>query len=358
MIIDNSAVMRTTLSDLLSDLINLDIVATAMEPLFAIKKIEKYQPDILIINESVMICQGIEKLCSRIIDAGLPVIMLKSEHGIADLHTDKLLFSVRYETVTKPYLSQGNNLEDFRESLVEKISGISMMKMERGKVKKNNGRPEPVRFQVAEKHNADVILSKDSPRSRYADAGTVIAIGASTGGTELVEDILYKIPSDLPGIVIAIHMPGVFTKSYADRVNVKSRLNVREASDGDSVTRGTALIAPGERHMLLRCSSSGYTVEINNGQLVNRHKPSVDVLFRSVSLAAGKNAIGILCTGMGDDGARGLLEIKDSGGFTIAQDEASSIVWGMPREAIKLGGAGRVLGADEIIEFLKTLRTR
>ena len=197
----------------------------------------------------------------------------------------------------------------------------------------------------------------DNNRIEYLNINkiTVCSCGASTGGTEVIAEILGNLPEDMPGIVIVQHMPEKFTEAFARRVNAMSRLYVKEAEQGDRVYRGVALVAPGNRHMLLRWDSSGYRVEINDGPPVNRHRPSVDVLFRSIAQVAGRNSVGIQLTGMGADGARGLLEMREAKAATIAQDEASSTVFGMPREAISMGAVGMVKNVGEIIGYLKEL---
>ena len=181
---------------------------------------------------------------------------------------------------------------------------------------------------------------------------TVVAIGTSTGGTQALEQVLTRLPVTCPGLVIVQHMPANFTRMFAQRLNALCEIEVREARDNDRVLSGQALIAPGGRHMRVRRSGAHYVVEVRDDPPVNRHRPSVDVLFRSVAKCAGRNALGVIMTGMGDDGARGLRELFDAGAQTIAQDEASSVVFGMPKEAIRLGGAGRVLALDAIAATL------
>ena len=210
------------------------------------------------------------------------------------------------------------------------------------------------RLQVTSKHSADVILAPAEP-TRHAMIQTterVVALGTSTGGTQALEAVLTALPRVSPGIVIVQHMPEQFTAAFASRLNGLCQIEVKEAQNNDRVIQGRALIAPGGKHMLLRRNGAQYFVEVVDGPLVNRHRPSVDVLFRSVAKCAGRHALGVIMTGMGDDGARGLRELFDAGAQTIAQDEASSVVFGMPKEAIRLGGAGRVLALDAIAATL------
>jgi two-component system chemotaxis response regulator CheB len=209
------------------------------------------------------------------------------------------------------------------------------------------------------KHTADIILPPRSGKAVPLRAGeTVIAIGTSTGGTQALESVLKALPADVPGIVVVQHMPEKFTATFAERLNAHCRIEVREARNGDRVRAGLALIAPGGKHMLLARSGGQYCVEVIDGPPVNRHRPSVDVLFRSVAQCAGPNAIGIIMTGMGDDGARGMRELFDAGAHTVAQDEASCVVFGMPKVAIQLGGARVVLPLSRIPEAIVAARPR
>ena len=205
---------------------------------------------------------------------------------------------------------------------------------------------------VEPKYSADVVIPASARYSMIKTTDIVVAVGASTGGTDALQVFLQSMPPDVPGIVIVQHMPENFTRSFANRLNDLCKITVKEAQDGDTVIRGKALIAPGNKHMLLKRSGARYYVQVQDGPLVNRHRPSVDVLFRSTAKYAGSNAIGIIMTGMGDDGARGLLEMKDAGAHTIAQDEKSCVVFGMPKEAIKLGAAEKILSLEQIAPSL------
>jgi len=210
------------------------------------------------------------------------------------------------------------------------------------------------KFNALPKFGADAVLPKKSVlKNNFETTAKIIAIGSSTGGTEALREFLIKMPYDCPGIIIVQHMPEVFTRQFAERLNQLCEISVKEAENGDDVVRGRALIAPGNRHVILKRNGANYSVRLNDGPLVNRHRPSVDVLFRSVAQWSGKNSVGVIMTGMGDDGAKGLLEMKESGAKTIAQDEASCVVFGMPKEAIKLGGVDYVLPLSEISD--KTL---
>jgi two-component system chemotaxis response regulator CheB len=203
-------------------------------------------------------------------------------------------------------------------------------------------------YSIKNKYSADAILPPVQNKSMIHTTEIVVAIGASTGGTEALTKLIQELPADAPGIVVVQHMPEKFTTSFAKRLNELSKVTVKEAEDGDSVIQGRVLIAPGNFHLLLKRSGAKYFVEVKEGPMVNRHRPSVDVLFRSTARYAGANAVGVILTGMGDDGAKGLLEMKQNGAFTIAQDEKSCVVFGMPKEAIKLNAADKVLPLDQI----------
>jgi two-component system chemotaxis response regulator CheB len=205
---------------------------------------------------------------------------------------------------------------------------------------------------VEKKYSADAIIPSTTKILPITTTDKVVVIGASTGGTEALRDVLTKLPPACPGIVVVQHMPEKFTASFADRLNVECDVQVKEAADGDPVLQGRVLIAPGNRHTLLKRSGARYFVEVCDGELVNRHRPSVDVLFRSTARFAGKNAVGVILTGMGDDGAKGMLEMHDAGAYTIGQDEASCVVYGMPKEAFVLGGVDKVLPLSQIAHHL------
>jgi two-component system chemotaxis response regulator CheB len=250
------------------------------------------------------------------------------------------------EIITKPQMNTKLFIEESRIRICEAIKGAAHAKLKRRRVE-----AEPV--VVAPKLSADAVLPPAAAnQSMIKTTEIVVAVGASTGGTEALTSFLQAMPLDTPGIIIVQHMPEKFTTSFANRLNEICKISVKEAENGDSVIRGRALIAPGNFHMLLKRSGARYYVEVKEGPLVNRHRPSVDVLFRSTARYAGANAIGVIMTGMGDDGARGLLEMKQAGAKTVAQDEKSCVVFGMPKEAIKLGAADKVLPLDAIAQYV------
>lgn len=267
----------------------------------------------------------------------IPVVICSS---LAEEGTQSTLKALEYgavEIITKPRLGTRQFLEDSRTIICEAVKAASRARVGAARTER---RVEP-------KLTADAILPQ-STRAMAETTEKVVVVGASTGGTEALRCLLEPLPADAPGIVIVQHMPELFTRAFANRLDGLCAISVKEAETNDTVLRGHALIAPGNHHMLLRRSGARYFVEIKDGPLVCRHRPSVDVLFRSAARYAGPNAVGVILTGMGDDGARGMLEMKQAGAYNVAQDEATSIVFGMPNEAIKLDGVDKVLPLSQI----------
>ena len=243
------------------------------------------------------------------------------------------------DIITKPRLGAKKYLEEAADRLCDTVKSASHARVKH---------KSTALMEVEPKLSADAVLDKPPSKAMIRTTDKVVMIGASTGGTEALRVLLESLPPDAPGVVIAQHMPEHFTTAFARRLDQLCRVTVKEAEDGDTVIQGRALLAPGNRHILLNRSGARYYVEVNEGPRVNRSIPSVDVLFRSAARYAGSNAVGVIMTGMGDDGARGLLEMKEAGAFTIAQDEATSVVFGMPREAIRMDAVDKVLPLDGI----------
>jgi two-component system, chemotaxis family, protein-glutamate methylesterase/glutaminase len=264
-------------------------------------------------------------ICSTLTVAGSEVALAALEKGAVEI-------------ITKPKLGAKEFFEESRIRICDVVKSAARARL--GKVK-------PA-LTFSPKLTADAVLEKPAATAMIQTTEKVVAIGASTGGTEALREFLQAMPIDAPGVVIVQHMPEEFTARFAERLNSICRISVKEAENGDSVIRGQALIAPGNRHLLLKRSGARYYVELRDGPLVSRHRPSVDVLFRSAARYGGRNVVGVIMTGMGDDGAKGMLEMKQAGAFNIAQDEASSVVFGMPAEAIKMGGVDRVLPLSHI----------
>ncbi len=343
LIVDDSAVVRQTLQSILSSDSGIEVMGTASDPFFAAKKISQEVPDVITLDVEMPRMDGLTFLKKIMSQHPIPVVIISSltSHG-----TETALRALEYgavEIFAKPQVDTKKFIEESKIRLCDAVKAAAMSKIRRRTM-------SMLDFPVQPKFSADAILPKYVPSdaSMIKTTEIVVAVGASTGGTDALRIFLEAMPVDCPGIIIVQHMPENFTKSFADRLNDICPINVKEAENGDPVNRGRALIAPGNHHMLLKRSGAKYYVEIKDGPLVNRHRPSVDVLFRSTARYAGNNAIGIIMTGMGDDGASGLKEMKEVGAKTIAQDEKSCIVFGMPNEAIKLGAVDKILPIEQI----------
>lgn len=338
LIVDDSAVVRKMLTEILNSDSTIEVMATASDPYFAATKIQHEIPDVITLDVEMPKMDGLTFLRKIMSQHPIPVVIISS---LTDKGTETAIKALEYgavEVITKPKLESNESWEDSKMRIIDIIKAASLSRPGR-----------KAHFEkVAPKLSADAMISSSGPTSMIKTTEKVVAVGASTGGTEAIRVLLEAMPLDAPGIVIVQHMPELFTKSFALRLNELCRITVKEAENGDSVLRGRALIAPGNKHMLLKRSGARYYVEVKDGPLVNRHKPAVDVLFRSTARYAGANSIGVLLTGMGDDGAKGLLEMKQAGAKTIAQDEKSSVVFGMPKEAIKLDAADKVLSLELI----------
>jgi len=279
----------------------------------------------------------------------MPVVMVSSltERG-ADVTLDALAIGA-IDYLSKPKIDLAATLKDYSEELIEKIktaSRASVRALDPHRAAMLAARP---RF------SADAVLPKTAGAGHLRTTDRIIAIGASTGGTEAIKAVLTRLPPDTPGVVIAQHIPKAFSTPFAKRMNDCCQMTVYEAEDGQQVLAGHAYIAPGDRHLMVVRDGARYVLKLDDGVPVNRHKPSVDVLFRSVAQNAGRNAIGVILTGMGKDGAKGLKEMLDAGSQTIAQDEATSVVWGMPGEAVALGAAQHVIALDSVAGKIRTL---
>lgn len=339
LIVDDSAVVRQTMADILASDPQIEVMATAADPFIAAERMKGEVPDVITLDVEMPRMDGITFLQKIMSQHPIPVVMCSTLTENGSETAMKALEYGAVEIIQKPKLGTKQFLEESRVRICDAIKAASQARL----------RKIPVRpHAVAPKLSADVILEKPASRAMIQTTEKVVVVGASTGGTEALRVFLESFPADCPPIVIVQHMPEGFTRAFAQRLDGICRISVKEAVDNDSVIRGRALIAPGNRHMLLKRSGARYYVEIKDGPLVSRHRPSVDVLFRSAARYAGKNAMGVIMTGMGDDGASGMREMKDAGAMTIAQDEASCVVFGMPNEAIKRGGAIKVLPLEAI----------
>jgi two-component system, chemotaxis family, protein-glutamate methylesterase/glutaminase len=334
LIVDDSALVRRLLTEMLSSDRSIEVLGAAGDAYAAREKIKALNPDVLTLDVEMPKMDGLTFLRNLMRLRPMPVIMVSTltEHG-ADVTLDALAAGA-VDYLPKPRIDVAATLGDYREELLAKIKAAARARV----------RPlvTPVAGPIAERYGVEAVLPKSKPlHLRTTDR--IIAIGASTGGTEAIKEVLMSFEPDAPGIMIAQHIPKAFSAPFAKRMNNCCRLTVYEAADGQQVLPGHVYIAPGDRHLLLVRDGSRYVCRLDDGLPVNRHKPSVDVLFRSVAQQAGRNAIGVILTGMGQDGAQGLKEMRDAGAETIAQDEATSVVWGMPGEAVAMQAAGHVL---------------
>ena len=350
LVVDDSALVRQTLVSILESDPQIEIVGVAADPYIAVEKIKECIPDVITLDIEMPRMDGLTFLKKLMSQHPIPVVVIST---LTEKGTDSALLALEYgavEVLAKPKVNTKVLLEHSKIELCDKVKAAALANVK----KRLFSARSAIGGEVAPKLSADAVLSKRTATSMVQTTETVIAIGSSTGGTEALKVLLEGFPSDCPGIVIVQHMPEMFTKQFAQRLDSICKINVKEAENGDKVLRGHALLSPGGKHMLLKRSGAFYYVEIVDGPLVNRHRPSVDVLFRSVARYAGKNVVGAILTGMGDDGAKGMLEMKEAGAHTIAQDEASCVVFGMPKEAIKLGGADKILPLNEISKYILT----
>ena len=340
MIIDDSAVVRQTLTQLIAEEKDIDVIDTAPNPIIGEKKIAKNKPDVIILDIEMPQMDGLTFLKKLMAENPIPTIICssKTEKGGQNAITAIELGAV--EIIQKPKVGTKEFLQESKIRICDVIRAASSTK---AKIKK-----KVPTGPVPPKLTADAILAKTQRPLAIDTTEKIVVVGASTGGTEALRVFLEAMPINSPGIVIVQHMPEHFTKSFAERLNGLCQVEVKEAENNDVVYRGRALIAPGNRHLLLKRQGARYYVETKEGPLVCRHKPSVDVLFRSAARYAGPNTIGVIMTGMGDDGARGMDEMKEAGAFNIAQDEASCVVFGMPNEAIKRQAVHSVLPLNKI----------
>lgn len=332
LIVDDSAVVRQTIKEVLSSDLEIEVIATAGDPFVAAERIREEVPDVITLDIEMPRMDGLTFLKRIMSQHPISVVICSSLAEEGSLSALKALEYGALEIVTKPRLGTKQFLEDSRVMLCQAVKAAAGARL----------RLLSPSHIVEPKLTADAILSAGT-RAMAETTEKVVVIGASTGGTEALKTLLEALPADTAGIVIVQHMPELFTRAFANRLDGLCSITVKEAETNDTVIRGRALIAPGNHHLLLKRSGARYYVEIKDGPLVCRHRPSVDVLFRSAARYAGQNAVGVILTGMGDDGARGMLEMKQAGAVTIAQDENTCVVFGMPKEAIKLGAADKVL---------------
>ena len=361
MIVDDSALVRQVVAQAVALDASIEVVATASDPIFALDKMRQCHPDVLLLDIEMPRMDGLTFLRKLMAESPIPVVICSSLAESGSETAMQALAAGAVSVITKPKSGLKGFLEDSSNDIIAAIRAAARANVRLLVPRPTNGpaliengsrlspRPLPASFTTRPKNSPDVMLQAGDPSgAMIKTTDKVIAIGTSTGGTQALEAILTRLPVTVPGIVVVQHMPEKFTGMFSERLNSLCQIEVREAQNNDRVLPGRALIAPGGKHMMLKRSGAQYYVEVADGPLVNRHKPSVDVLFRSVAKFAGVNATGIIMTGMGDDGARGMKEMHDAGARTVAQDEATCVVFGMPKEAIKMGGVDRVLPLDQI----------
>jgi len=346
LIVDDSAVVRQSLASILNSDPDISVIGTAADPIFAVRKIMKGIPDVITLDLEMPRMDGLTFLRKIMSQHPIPVVVISSLTTEGTKEAIKALEYGACEVIAKPSMVSPGFFNESKILLCDAVKSAAHSKLKRKKIK------PALQKRVEPKYSADVIIERASAFKRIINTEKIIVVGASTGGTQALREFLSKMPKKSPGIAIVQHMPEGFTKSFANSLNALSGLEVKEAENGDRLYQGRVLIAAGNKHMLLKRAGKEYSVEVKEGPLVNRHRPSVDVLFRSAARYAGKNALGILLTGMGNDGAKGLLELKQTGAHTIAQDEYTSVVFGMPKEAIKLDAADKILPIEKIAPYI------
>lgn len=348
LIIDDSALVRELLTRIFRQSKDFKVLGSAMDPIYAIQKIKKEKPDVITLDLQMPRMDGLTFLEKLMSVYPLPVVVISSLAKEGSDTTIKALELGAVDFVSKPELSLSSGLEEMSQEILSKVKNAASVNM-------NKLRRDARRSRASKQEEGKVVLKEKEPTVR--NMNKIIAIGASTGGTVAVRTILQRLPANLPGILVVLHMPSGFTKSYAENLNSYCHLTVKEAESGDELRTGHAFIAPGGQHMVLKRNQRGYYLKLDRSPPYNHHRPSVDITFFSVVESAPGNSLGVILTGMGNDGAKGLKDLYESGSETIAQDEESSIIFGMPKSAISLGGVQKVLPltdiADAIIDFVK-----
>jgi two-component system, chemotaxis family, protein-glutamate methylesterase/glutaminase len=335
LIVDDSATVRQTMKEILQSDPQIEVIGVAQDPYVAVERIKESVPDVITLDIEMPRMDGLTFLEKIMSQHPIPVVICSSLTANGSETALAALEKGAVEIITKPKLGTREFLEESRIRICDAVKSAARARL----------RQYPLRpaMTISPKLTADAVLSKPLSRAMIQTTEKVVVVGASTGGTEALRELLEAMPVNAPGIVVVQHMPEQFTAQFAKRLDATCGVTVKEAADNDSVIRGQALIAPGNRHTLLKRAGARYYVEVKDGPLVSRHRPSVDVLFRSAARYAGRNAVGVIMTGMGDDGSKGMLEMKEAGAYNIAQDEATCVVFGMPAEAIKQNAVDRIL---------------
>lgn len=349
LIVDDSALIRSLLKEIINSQPDMEVVGAAPDPLVAREMIKSLNPDVLTLDVEMPKMDGLNFLEKLMRLHPMPVVMVSSLTERSSDITLRALELGAIDFVTKPKLDISSGMQEYSHEITDKIRSAAKAKVRKAAV-----------LNIPKSNTADAVLPALS--NAIATTEKIIIVGASTGGTEAIKEFLIRLPSDCPGILVTQHMPEAFTKSFADRLDSLCKITVKEADNNERVLPGHAYIAPGHSHLLLKRSGANYMTELSQGPPVNRHRPSVDVLFRSAANCAGKNAIGVILTGMGKDGALGMLEMKHAGAYNFAQDEATCVVYGMPKEAVTVGGVHEVIPlpdmAKAVMSHLATMGVR
>jgi two-component system chemotaxis response regulator CheB len=348
LIIDDSAIVRKVLSTIINETAGMEVIDTAQDPIFALKKLETIKPDVITLDVEMPRMNGLTFLEKLMRENPYPVVMCSTLTQKSSDTSIKALHLGAVEIVGKPTSNLKQELGEQKKIIIDAIRAASKARLSNLRVPAKTPLPK---LNVQKKETADVILPKKAT-NQSGPSNKLIAIGASTGGTQALERVISALKPDTPGVVIVQHMPEAFTAAFSNRLNGVSEVYVKEAENGDMVETGKVLIAPGGKHMIVDNRAGKLYVSIKEGPLVSRHRPSVDVLFRSVAQSAAKQTLGIIMTGMGDDGATGMKEMFDAGAFTVAQDEASCVIFGMPAVAIERGGVKKICSLDRISQMI------
>ena len=340
LIVDDSALIRKVLTEILSSDKGIEVVGSAADPFIARDKIKKLNPDVITLDVEMPKMDGITFLRNLMRLRPMPVVMISTLTEAGAGVTLQALELGAVDFIEKPKFDVSATIKEYAEEIISKVKAASRVSQE---VLARNA--ERLKTRQSADESRDKLVAKGNFLNT---TDKIIAIGSSTGGTEAVKDVLMGLPADVAGIVVSQHIPPAFSRSFADRLNELTQLNVSEARDGDQLRPGVVYIAPGDRHLIVKRSGAKYYCVLDDGPEVNRHKPSVEVMFSSVAKCAGPNAMGVMLTGMGSDGAKGMLEMKEQGALNIVQDEKSSVVWGMPGAAVKIGAADKQFSLDKI----------
>ena len=359
-VIDDSALIRSLLKEIINAQPGMQVVATAPDPLTARELIRNLSPDVITLDIEMPRMDGLSFLEKLMRLKPTPVIMISSLTESGSEATLRALELGAVDFVAKPKIDIAHGMQEYAQEIGDKIRAASVSRPRRLVAAAVPSTPPPLLGDIPPAHSADAVLP--IRRQQISKTEKLIIVGASTGGTEAIKEFLLPMPPDAPGILITQHMPEAFTLSFAKRLDSLCRITVKEAQHGERILPGHAYVAPGHSHLMVRLDGANYVCDLSQAPPVNRHRPSVDVLFRSAANCLGKNAIGVILTGMGKDGAAGMLEMKQAGAYNFAQDEVSCVVFGMPKEAIAMGGVDEVVPLSQmtgrVLAYLASLGSR